>query len=147
MNQDSKSDDFLPDGEHAGLYYLPPEHRDSVTHQACRHGFAVLPADLSACSTTTEVLTALGEACAFPAWYGANFDALLDCLADPDWHTAPGQLLLITGFACLRRNIGEDLSILQDALAAAVEERKTSAHPLWILIDAPARGIAPCPGT
>jgi hypothetical protein len=146
MNKASISNDFLPDGERAGLYYLPTERWENLGQQARRHGFHFLTADLSACRTTAEALGELGRAFVFPAWYGANFDALLDCLADPDWLTAPGQILLISGFASLRRSIGEDLSTLQEVLAAAAEERKTSAKPLWIVIDSPARGIPPCPG-
>ena len=30
------------------------------------------------------LLKQLGEALNFPDWYGANFDALHDCLTDPD---------------------------------------------------------------
>ncbi|PKO32272.1 MAG: hypothetical protein CVU34_15895 [Betaproteobacteria bacterium HGW-Betaproteobacteria-7] len=146
MNIARNSDDFLLDSERAGLYYLPTERWENLGQQARRHGFHFLTADLSACRTTAEALSELGRAFAFPAWYGANFDALLDCLADPDWLMAPGQILLISGFASLRRSIGEDLSTLQEVLAAAAEERKTSAKPLWIVIDAPARGITPCPG-
>lgn len=146
MNRASISDDFLPDGERAGLYYLPAERRENIGQHARRHGFHFLTADLSACRTTAETLSELGRAFAFPEWYGANFDALLDCLTDSDWLKAPGQILLILGFANLRQSVGEELSTLLEVLATAAEERKASAHPLWILIDASARGIAPCPG-
>ena len=146
MNRACISDNFLPDGERAGLYYLPAERSENLAQQARQHGFHFLTADLSACRTTAEALRELGRAFAFPEWYGANFDALLDCLTDPDWLTAPGQILLVLGFASLRRSIGKELSTLLEVLAAAAEERKATAHPLWILIDAPARGIAPCPG-
>lgn len=146
MSKARMSDDFLTDGKRAGLYHLPAEHRQAVEQQAHRHGFAVHAADLSACRTTAEALAALGRACAFPEWYGGNFDALLDCLADPEGLSAPGQLLLISGIAPLRLKVADDLSLILDVLAAASEERRTNGPPLWILLDAPASGVAPWPG-
>lgn len=140
------SDNFLPDGERAGLYHLPAEHRQAVEQQAHQHGFALHTADLSACRTTADALAALGQACAFPEWYGGNFDALLDCLADPEGQDTPGQLLLISGIAPLRMRIAGELNTLLDVLAAATEERRSSGQPLWVLLDAPASGVAPWPG-
>ena len=146
MNQTCISDDFLPDGERAGLYHLPAERRDAIEQQARRLGFRISAADLSASLTIADALTELGRACAFPDWYGANFDALFDCLADTEALPAPGQLLLIAGLAALRRNSADELNTLLEVFAAAAEDRRSGTQPLWILIDAPAAGVPLCPG-
>jgi RNAse (barnase) inhibitor barstar len=42
----------------------------------------------------TALLAALGEALSFPDWYGANWDALADCLMDMSWSEGPVRLHL-----------------------------------------------------
>lgn len=41
-----------------------------------------------------SLLTALGQALHFPDYYGANWDALDECLADLSWHEGPLRLLI-----------------------------------------------------
>ena len=140
MNQSSMSDDFLRDSTRAGLYYLAAEHHQAVARQASRLGFRLLHADLAACRTNAEMLTELGRAFDFPEWYGANFDALFDCLTDPDWKAAPGHVLLILG------NVAKGPpSTLLEVLSAAAEERRTAGHPFWILVDTPAHDLPAFP--
>jgi hypothetical protein len=52
--------------------------------------FQFLHADLSLSRPAhgRSVLRQLGKSLHFPDWYGANFDALFDCLCDPDWQPA-----------------------------------------------------------
>jgi RNAse (barnase) inhibitor barstar len=57
----------------------PVDEAADLVRQSGR-GFAVL--DGATAATKGEVLAALGEALMFPDHYGANFDALADCLAD-----------------------------------------------------------------
>ena len=140
MNRSSMSDDFLRDSTRAGLYYLAAEHHQAVARQASRLGFRLLHADLSACRTNADMLTELGRAFNFSEWYGANFDALFDCLTDPDWQAAPGHVLLISG------NVAKGPpSTLLEVLSAAAEERRTADHPFWILVDTPAHDLPPLP--
>ena len=44
--------------------------------------------EVAAARSTPELHAALAAALALPAWYGANLDALWDCLADLDEPTA-----------------------------------------------------------
>lgn len=139
MNRSSMSDDFLCDSTRAGLYYLAAEHHQAVARQASCLGFRLLHADLSACRTNAEMLTELGRAFDFPEWYGANLDALFDCLTDPDWQADPGHVLLISGFA------PKDPGTLLEALSAAAEEQRTAGHPFWILVDTSAHDLPAFP--
>ena len=41
-----------------------------------------------------SLLAALGQALHFPGYYGANWDALDECLADLSWHSGPLRLLI-----------------------------------------------------
>lgn len=65
-------------------------------------------------STKPEVLADLGEALAFPAYYGQNLDALADCLAD----VAADTVLLWDGWGTLAR---EDERAFRGILAVLTE--------------------------
>ena len=63
----------------------------------------------------TALLAALGEALSFPDWYGANWDALADCLMDMSWSEGPVLLHLTRSNALpmeLRATLEE---VFQDA--------------------------------
>lgn len=52
--------------------------------------------DCSGLQDRKAVLTAIGRALSFPDWYGANLDALYDCLTDlAQEGRAPGWVLLL----------------------------------------------------
>lgn len=136
---------LLPDASQAGLYHLPPARRGEVQAQARAAHLIQLSADLSTSGEAGEILRELGRAFGFPIWYGANFDALHDCLTDPDWHPRKGLLLLISGLETLRHNDPEAFSTLVEVLRSAAQTRSTAQHPMWILLTSPARGIASLP--
>jgi len=115
------------------------------------HGIFHLPANfplasavtvkLGKCQNTGDLLQCLGTALAFPDWYGANFDALFECLSDPD-SPAHIHLLGLEGFA--NRN-PDDFSILLEVLRAACDARAEMEAPLIVCIDTAAADIAPWP--
>jgi len=62
---------------------------------------------------------ALYQACRFPAWFGFNWDALLDCLADGPEAPAKGRALLFAGLDLLEEREPETartfLEVVRDA--------------------------------
>jgi len=62
------------------------------------------------------VLGALAGALAFPSWFGGNWDALEDCLADLSWRPAAGRVLLFEGVAP-----DDEAGILIDILSGSAE--------------------------
>lgn len=135
------ADDFLRDNSRCGLFHLTAEQRTGIAGRAAAADLRFWEADLVSCRTSAECLPLLGKALAFPDWYGANFDALLDCLTDPDWQTGPGDILLISGLDRLRRSDRKGLSTLLEVLSTAVDERRSAGQPLWIFFDRPLPGI------
>ena len=126
----------------SGIYFLASARHASLESTANRQRFHYLTADISDQTDIDSVLRQLGKALQFPIWYGANFDALYDCLTDPDWLPAKGHLLLINGLSALRTADPDDFATLIEVLRAACESRRDMQSPFWILIDTPARGIA-----
>ena len=138
-------DALLNDAKQSGLFHATPARRRKFESVAQGLGFAILHARIEQGMSTATTLRELGQAFHFPAWYGANFDALLDCLSDPDWQPANGHLLLIDGLDALRQANPDDFATLIDVLRAAVEARCPTGKPFWILLETSARGIPALP--
>ncbi len=139
------SDNPLKDAAASGLYHLPPARLAMVESAASRARFCLMKADIAQQASVESVLSQLGSALNFPIWYGANFDALFDCLCDPDWQPAKGHVLLINGMAHLRAADPDDFATLIEVFQAVAEARRERLTPFWILIDTPARGIPSFP--
>lgn len=86
---------------------------------AQREGHRFVQADLSGRETRKAILTTLGQAFGFPSWYGANLDALYDCLTDLIDSGAPGLVILLDHLS--QSALGNDeraalLDVFRDAL-------------------------------
>lgn len=139
------SENLLKNTQAAGVYHLSPSRQPALEASAGRARFCLLKADIATHASVEEALRQLGSALQFPIWYGANFDALFDCLTDPDWQPAKGHVLLINGMARLRTTDPDDFATLIEVFQAVVEAWRDKEAPFWIVIDAPARGVPPFP--
>lgn len=85
-------------------------------------GLATARVDLAGCADKADFLRRCAAALEFPAWFGGNWDAFFDCLADLGWRPAAGHLLLLEHTGDMRRHAPEALdtaiAILGDAAAA-----------------------------
>lgn len=118
------------------LIELTPEAVAALVRLAGSLGLATTRVDLSGCADKAEFLRRCAVALEFPAWFGGNWDAFFDCLADLSWRPAAGYLLLLEHSSDMRRHAPEALdtafAILGDA-AAAWQERGV---PFRAFIDA-----------
>lgn len=135
------SENLLKDAGAAGVFYLAPSRQSGIEAAAERTRLCLLKANIAEHGSVEAVLRQLGSDLNFPIWYGANFDALYDCLTDPAWQPAKGHVLLIDGLAGLRATDPNDFATLIEVLLAAAEARGTMNTPFVVLIDSPARGI------
>lgn len=69
--------------------------RPALRELARQRGARWVEVDLAACADKAAVMAALAQAFGFPAWFGANFDALYDALTDLP--AAPGCLIVLDG--------------------------------------------------
>lgn len=136
---------LLQDTTRAGLYHLPVSCQDNLPDLVSKAHQVMLSADLGGCNDRHETLRELGKAFHFPTWYGENFDALHDCLSDPDWQPGRGIVLQIAGLDTLRSIDPEAFSILIDVLRSATAARSAGQPPLWILLSSPVPGVANLP--
>lgn len=101
-----------------------------------RHALAGASVDLTAVALgqgKEGMLGAIASALGFPDWFGANWDALEDCLTDLSWRKGAGHVILFS--AAVR---GDDLGILTDVLGSAAEFWRERSHPFFaVFIDPP----------
>lgn len=127
--------------ERAGPYRLRPEQLAAALEAARGLGFQVAEVPLG-----PDFLADLGRQLAFPAHYGANFDALYDCLTDVQALPAPGCLLAFTGTAAAADDDEDSpVDVLIAVLQAASDEWRVAGRPLWALFAVPGLPLDPLP--
>ena len=78
------------------------------------------------------LLDAFSAALGFPDWFGRNWDALEDCLADLSWRPGAGHVVLIERSEALAQ---DERGILTDVLRASAESwagRKRSFFAVFV---------------
>jgi hypothetical protein len=85
-------------------------------------GFACVRIDLAGCEDKATLLARVAAALEFPGYFGGNWDAFFDCLADLSWKPAAGYLLILQNAATLQAVAPEAfdtaIAILGDVAAA-----------------------------
>ncbi|MGH3734779.1 MAG: barstar family protein [Micromonosporaceae bacterium] len=86
---------------------------------------------------------ACAETLRLPAWFGGNFDALADCLADLSWLSGQGQVLLWQQYGVFADHDPEGWDTAREVFADAAAARvRTGLTPLYVLL----RGNGPTDG-
>lgn len=114
----------LPQSDDAGHATVNHVQLDDATARgiellAGALGFRVYDVSLAGCDDKPGLLERTAQAMGFPAYFGHNWDAWFDCLADLGWQpAAPGHVLLLRDAALVSRLAPESLdtaiSILED---------------------------------
>lgn len=125
---------LLPKAEACGPYRLRLEQAPAALLAARTLGLAVAEIRLDG-----DFLAQLGQQLQFPEHYGANFDALYDCLTDREACPAQGCLLLFTGSAApdAEDDDGSPVDTLIAVLQAASDEWREQGRALWALFAVP----------
>jgi RNAse (barnase) inhibitor barstar len=122
----------MPD--QAGVRCLAGGER--VRLEACARalGFAHVDADLRGCTDKPAFLARIATALRFPDWFGHNWDALADCLADLSWLPAPGYVVVLDGIGDFRRAAPDAFATALDILDEACRTHAAHGIPLWFFI-------------
>lgn len=136
---------LLTQAPRAGIYRLSDSIREPLPETCAALGFAHLQTDLGETRALAGALAALGKDLGFPDWYGANLDALHDCLTDLSWLDASGYVLTISGADALRAADPAAFATLNAVFASAIEEWRAQGVTLWVFYDLPADALATLP--
>ena len=115
-----------------GVHSTQSPDPDLLVAGAAEQGLYFARIDLNNCIDKSCLLQAFSRALAFPDWFGDNWDAFSDCLADLDWLEAPGHVLLVEGDAAMARHAPEVLDTCHEILADAVVQRSAHSLPMWV---------------
>lgn len=128
----------------AGIYHLPHHGQTALSKAAKALGFACFRVSLEESEHMGTILAALGRDLAFPDWYGANFDALNDCLTDFSWREAPGYVVTVSGADAVHA-VPNSFNALNEVFASAIAQWQEQGIPFWIFYDLRANGLATLP--
>ena len=115
---------------------MTPAAATAVAALAASLGLEAIRIDFEGCQDKAGFLERIAAALGFPAWFGNNWDALYDCLADLSWRPGQGRVLILENVHDLRLAapdvLDTALAIMGDA-ALAWDER---GLPLRVLVAA-----------
>jgi len=94
---DAKAGDERLSAAHSGLYRVA-----DARALAPGAGLDVVPVSLAGVTDKAALLERFAVALAFPDWFGANWDALEDCLCDLSWRRGDGHVLVLRGGEALQ---------------------------------------------
>lgn len=109
-----------------GVYRIP----SNPVPGGMPEGFFIRQLNLSAHPEKADLMAYLAQELGFPEHFGANWDALVDCLCDMEWAPANGYILTLTGLA-----EHPEADTLWDVMAACGEHWQTLYKPFFVFGD------------
>ena len=132
---------LLLDPSNNGVYYFDRNDREDLAEAAVNAGLRVAPIDFADCAGKHDALARIALALQFPEWFGGNWDALADAIADLSWLPEGGQLLLFDNAWDWRERDGEDFAVLLDICGEAAQGWTRERRPFWAVIPLPAEQL------
>jgi hypothetical protein len=124
--------DLDPTGVHALGHRVPA----ALAKSAAQRGERWIEIDLAAAADRDAALRVLGTALDFPDYYGANLDALADCLSElPDHDASPGWSILLLGFTRAPALTAHDRRALLEIGRDAAEDFAQRGRALRVYYD------------
>lgn len=134
MNESVELRSVLADPSLAGVYVVEAAGASDFLAAAMALDFAAVTVNLAGCSERDEALERIGAALKFPSWFGRNWDALADCLADMSWWPAAGYLVLIEHPDAWREAEPESFDTLLEIIEEASQAWAEAQKPFWALL-------------
>ncbi len=119
---------------HSGLYRAPLSI-DPLRRAAAAAKLAWLAVDLERVSDKAGFLAICAQALDFPDTFGANWDALADCLQDLSWRRAAGYVLHLRDAPGFERAAPEDYATALEILRDAATFWKKRGRAFIVLVD------------
>lgn len=123
--------------ECAGVYQATDETASALFQAGPAAGFNVYRIDLAHTHDAESLHRTLAKGLHFPDWYGANWDALADSLADMSWNEADGYLLILQRAEILQAANPACFEALLDVLKDTVMAWQSQKMPFWSLLVGP----------
>ena len=95
------------------------------------------PLDVAVVEAGGNLFDGLSQALELPSWFGRNWDALEDVLADLSWRKGDGHVVIFRSYPA-----DESLGILVDVLRSSAEYWMGCGKPFFAVFVDPARKLA-----
>jgi RNAse (barnase) inhibitor barstar len=132
----------LRDVGRAGVYHQPHGGETDILRAAESDEYAAFHVDLKGVEDKDALLGTIAKALDFPDWFGHNWDALADCLADFNWRPAEGYVVLLENCDGIHGRAESDFVTLMQVFSRAADEWREQGIPFWCFVDMQADGIA-----
>ena len=125
----------LLEDEKGGVFFLP-EHAPpkDVAAAAKRAKFAYFHIEGKLIARKEQLLNHVATALRFPDYFGGNWDALEECLADMEWVDAPGYLIYYDHIDTLAKEHPDQLQTFVEICRDAVASWKEDGTPMVVLL-------------
>jgi RNAse (barnase) inhibitor barstar len=141
MTESSRLSKLLSEPGRAGVYLLPVEGTDALSHVATELDFVFAHADLDGCADKAEFLRRVATALNFPTWFGHNWDALSDCLTDLNWLKADGYVVVLDHIDRFRLAAEDEFVTALDIFEEAARSWADEGVPMWIFVGLTQNGV------
>jgi hypothetical protein len=109
-----------------------------VAHAAEKARWTPFVVDGRSAATKGAFLDTVATACAFPSWFGHNWDALADCLADLSWAPSErGYLVVYDGWGMLAWTEPQSWHSLRSVFREACSRWAGTPTPMAVLLRGP----------
>jgi RNAse (barnase) inhibitor barstar len=132
---------LLADASLGGAYFVDARDRAAIVEAANALDFVVVAIDCGSVHDRTSAFTRIAQALEFPEWFGANWDALEDCLGDLSWLEGSGYLLLFDHTGSWRDGQAQEIATLIDVLNAVGATWAARGTPFWAVLPLPAESM------
>ena len=95
------------------------------------------PLDVALVEASGDLFDSLSHALELPSWFGRNWDALEDVLADLSWRKGDGHVVIFRSYPA-----DESLGILVDVLRSSAEYWMGRGKPFFAVFIDPAKKLA-----
>ena len=124
----------LQDPARSGVYRV--ERADEVLDATRAGRPRLIRVSLAGATDRKELLARIASGLQFPVWFGANWDALEDCLTDLSWLEAHGHVLLIEDTSGLSI---DDFGVFTDVLSSSAQYWAGRGKPFFaVFVNGPA---------
>ncbi|GAB6041820.1 barstar family protein [Endothiovibrio diazotrophicus] len=79
------------------IHFLSADSSRNVRKDLLESGVKVIDVDLFAVASDVEFFDAFSTALSFPDYFGNNWDAFDECVADLEWIDLPGYVVFVSG--------------------------------------------------
>lgn len=97
-------------------------------------GHAIGRIDFGRAATKHDALAVVAASLDFPSWFGANWDALADCLGDMSWSPADGYLVIVEHLEAWRAANEADVETFLEVMCEARERHSQRGVPFDFVV-------------